>query len=655
MKSFTIAVFLFFTSSTALAGEMKADHIQRDPYGGISASGDVYLQAKDFDIQAESLKFDLDAMTGEMKQATVHFDQGYTFKGHYLQRIDLEKFKGKNIEFSACPEDAWAWAIFAEEATLDREAGTFIAKNAWFEWGGVPVMYFPRWFNALTRRSGFLIPEFLQSSRRGTEYIIPYYLAGAPNWDITLRPHWMSLRGLMADIEWRHRSAIGSEMLQVRSIFDKKTHKQRSRLRSDMDWALTQSIHLSVKADVVDDGLHVSDFPLFGEKESMSYLTSTVVLGWKEGRDSAAFSGRYQQALGTANRGSLLQVMPRLQTQHYFDLGSPQSFSLAHQTTKFRHNTGAYGLRSGVRPSWSIPWTAQDGAIEATWSVMGQAVYYDSQNFTDPHSSYQAVASSLELASAFERVSAMKQWRHEIKPILRFDVSSASDQSQYPNYDSSMVPLSMSNLMHGNRYSGWDRFERMRRVSVLLASSLQKKTEQGEVRTVLEGQVGMSWDGLQESVDKTLTAAPSQGSSNILAEASWLPYASVKVAAGGQYDSSVSQWVESHAVVSWTGQEQQYFNVLWQRTLASHSVDAEMVGAQGKVQLDKRWSSHVSIQYDLFRKHTLETVAGFSYRHACWNLLIERFQNYQVGSNGATDVGARFLLAFDGLGSFADK
>lgn len=649
---YAIIISCFALPWLAQAGEMTANQIQRDPYGMVIATGQVRLQSKGYEIHADSMRLDVDSQAGDMSDAKVLFDQGYTLKGSKLHRIDLEVFHGKDVEFSSCPEDDWAWSILADEAELNREEGIFTAKSAWFEWGGVPVLYTPRWQHALSRRSGFLTPQFSQSERRGSEVILPFYWAAAPNWDMTLSPNWMSRRGLMSDVEWRHRSAQSHKQLRVRSVFDKETQTQRSRILSDMAWNPLDTVRVSLNVDAVDDGLHVADFPLLDELESKAYLTSSAAIAWQEERDRAELSTRYQQVLGGASNVSTLQILPRLETRNYVDVGREQVIQIDHQTTQFQRDVGASGLRVGLRPSWTIPWYMQGGAVVAKWSVLGQFVGYDSKQFSSTNASYDALASSLALEATFERISEDKTWRHEIKPIVRLDVSNAPDQSALPVYDSGLAPLSMGNILQGNRYSGWDRFERMRRVSALLASSLQTKDDQGHVRTVLQGQVGMVWDDLQESVDTIRVAQPERRTSNVLAEMAWAPHQMLNISVGGQRDTQLNQWVESHAGLNWSGPEQQYFNAGWRNTKAAFAAETKTLSASGKVNLNQRWSSHLTTNYDLLNGYTLNMVAGIEYKHACWSMMIERFQTYQVGSTGQTDVGGRFLLEFDGLGSF---
>ena len=635
------------------AGEITADVIQRDPYGMIQAEGNVHFMTDGVDIRASKISFNVDSQAADLQDAEVELEGGHRLSGSQLKRIDLETFRGDDVVYTLCPDVDGGWKIVASSAYLDHDNGEFTAKHARFVWGGIPILYTPYWSHALTRRSGLLTPHVSSSTRRGTQVDIPLYWAASPNWDMTLTPRWMSLRGTMADVEWRHRSSVGEELIQVQTLNDKETGTVRGRLRTDMGWQLAPMIDAAVNIDAVNDGLYIADFPFYsGDLESAAYLTSNASVTWRDGSDSTIFSTRYQQVLGGGSNAGTLQVLPRLQTRHYFNVADGQTFKVEHQSTLFQRDVGVSGARIGLRPSWSLPWQMQGGAVSAIWAIQGQAVGYDSKNFTDTTSHYTALATSLQMQARFEKVFADKQWRHEIKPVVRVDVSSASDQSLLPRYDSSLLPLSLSNLMQGNRYSGWDRFERMRKVSLMFVSTLQNK-DAGESRAVLESRLGIAYDGLRETID--VGVAPEvRVVSNLLAETAWMPHKHWRLSVGGQYHEPTNRWEEAHGGLSWADNGQ-YFNMSWRRTDASYSLAAQSVTLAAKVKLNQRWSANTSNQYDVLRDHVIQSRLGVAYRHSCWDMSLEGYKSYQVGTNSLTDIGWRFLLAFDGLGSFGDK
>ena len=626
----------------AQAGELSANKIQRDTNGDIQASGNVQIKSDGIEIEAERIRFDLDAQSGDLYGATILFDGKNTLQGEYLERIDLETFYGESVLYTPCPDEATGWAIVADEALLDRENGTFEAKGVRFKWAGQTVFYTPAWEHALKRRSGFLMPSMTQSVYRGTETTIPFYWAASPAWDMTFSPSWMSEKGLMSDVEWRHRSAIGSERLQIRSIYDKDQGQQRSRILGEMGWQYTPALNASINIDAVDDSSHLSDFPLADDNLSAPYLTSDATLSWRKERDSAVLTNRYQQRLGGQSNAATLQILPRIQTRNIFDLNSGHEFLLEHQSTLFHRDSGHEGLRVGAKPVWTVPWAFFNDAIQTHWSLRSQLVAYDTNRYMTKDASYEALATSLNVETTFERISEDRLWRHEVKPIVQLDFSDVSDVSEVPLYDSTLQPLTMGNLMNGSRYSGWDRFEQMQRLSMMLDSTLQTKDEKQGVRDVLQGQIGVAWDYNQ--------TPPAQ--SNILLETTWFPVSSYSLKAGGQHSPSQSEWVESHIASQWHGSENQYVRLIWQKTLASYALEAESLNFASSIKLNHRWSSKMDARYDMKQQQLLSGTLGLLYSHPCWSTLIEGFQTFQPLQQSRNDYGVRLLLEFEGLGSF---
>ena len=64
-------------------------------------------------------------------------------------------------------------------------------KNAWLKIYDVPVFYFPKFFHpdpTVKRQSGFLVPQFSQSSNTGNYFTTPYFYAISEASDLTFSP-----------------------------------------------------------------------------------------------------------------------------------------------------------------------------------------------------------------------------------------------------------------------------------------------------------------------------------------------------------------------------------------------------------------------------------------------------------------------------------
>ena len=101
-----------------------------------------------------------------------------------------------------CP----AWSISADEVAHKREKKRIEYKNAWLEIYDVPVAYFPYFFHpdpTVKRQSGFLFPEFINSSNLGFSTQIPYFRAIDHDRDITISPRVYTNNNLFVQTEYR--------------------------------------------------------------------------------------------------------------------------------------------------------------------------------------------------------------------------------------------------------------------------------------------------------------------------------------------------------------------------------------------------------------------------------------------------------------------
>ena len=121
----------------------------------------------------------------------------------------------------AHPEWPPLWQVRAGEIVENQETHTIYFRDAYFDAFGIPVAYIP-YFSAadptVTRQSGFLTPSFVSKSSLGLGVTTPYFLALAPNYDLTLSPSFYTLQGPFLDAEWRHRTENGVYSVRLTGI-----------------------------------------------------------------------------------------------------------------------------------------------------------------------------------------------------------------------------------------------------------------------------------------------------------------------------------------------------------------------------------------------------------------------------------------------------
>jgi LPS-assembly protein len=114
------------------------------------------------------------------------------------------------------------WQVQAERIVHDQAEKMMYFENAVLEMGGVPLAYVP-YFSApdptVKRKTGFLIPSYSTSSVYGFGIAVPYYIALAPDYDVTFTPEITSRQGPLLQGEWRQRLMEGSYSIRATGIF----------------------------------------------------------------------------------------------------------------------------------------------------------------------------------------------------------------------------------------------------------------------------------------------------------------------------------------------------------------------------------------------------------------------------------------------------
>ncbi len=104
------------------------------------------------------------------------------------------------------------WQVKAARIIHDQSEKMIYFEDANIEFFGVPLAYMPYFATpdpTVKRKSGFLMPILSTSSVYGFSAETPYYLALAPNYDMTLSPRITTKQGPLMQAEWRHRLEDG--------------------------------------------------------------------------------------------------------------------------------------------------------------------------------------------------------------------------------------------------------------------------------------------------------------------------------------------------------------------------------------------------------------------------------------------------------------
>jgi LPS-assembly protein len=215
------------------------------------------------------------------------------------------------------PERPPLWQVRAEKIIENQQTHTIYFENAFLDIFGVPVGYFP-YVSApdptVTRQSGFLAPVYSANNRLGVGFTVPYFLALAPNYDLTLSPSYFTSQGLLGDAIWRQRLDNGEYSVRVSGIdqmrpslflpspFGAGNMGWRGSVESEGKFYINDKWKFGWDLTVLSDRFYLNDYRL-GAFDTAQYffqdIISSVYLRGQDGRGFFDLSG-YQIQTTTA-------------------------------------------------------------------------------------------------------------------------------------------------------------------------------------------------------------------------------------------------------------------------------------------------------------------------------------------------------------------
>ncbi len=147
----------------------------------------------------------------------------FYFRARWVERIE-EKYILHAGFITDCKVPKPWWSLSGPKFDVisnDRA----IAYNAIFRIRNIPILYFPIYYKALgksPRHSGFLTPNFGNSSVLGLMFGIGYYWAINRSYDLLYRPEYFAARGLANTLDFRGKPRPGTDFdMQAFGINDR--------------------------------------------------------------------------------------------------------------------------------------------------------------------------------------------------------------------------------------------------------------------------------------------------------------------------------------------------------------------------------------------------------------------------------------------------
>lgn len=703
-------VQVFYDGITVEAAKITFDRAN----GQLTAHGNVILTEPDGNIiQTEEITLSDDLANGFARALRVETADRTRIIADSAERQNGNKTTFKNGTYSVYtgpkhpPEKPPLWRIKSATIIHDKKAQTIRYENARFEFFGVPIAYVPFLSMpdpSVKRKSGFLIPNYILSSKLGFGVSVPYYWALSPHYDLTTTLTPLTRQGVLGDVSFRHQLKNGSYTLSAAGIsqMDRSQFSGTSgdeQLRGAVrttggfslnnfwsyGWDLVYKSDRSVLADyswTSLGGANKSNIYLDGysDRNSLTFQGHAFSISQEDYRNTAL------DAPGFSPVGSQLQdkqafVLPAVDYDYVFsDPIVDGELSLkANFTSLTRSETDAFSPDGGT--------TARFRGIDGTFTrFSGEAEWR--RTFIDPigqsFTPFAYVRGDLFWQAGADRdvnrlanedfagrampaagleyrypiVATFQGGNQIIEPIAQVIVRPDEQRiGELPNDDAQSLVFDTTTLFDYDKFSGFDRAEGGSRLNLGMSYKLQ--LNEGYYISALFGRsIQLSGDNSFEKADllgSSLDSGLESRESDYVGSLYFDTRFGVKVGAQARFDDedlSVNR-LQAQALASYgpVVSSLTYAFLGEQPNLGIDEPREELVGS-ASIRLLENWRAYGSFRYDMENENIVQDGIGIGYDDEGFSMSLSYLEDRSRNDGEATNKTVYFRFGLRTIGDF---
>jgi len=523
-------------------------------------------------------------------------------------------------------ETPYDWYIKAETMSLDQATQVGVARNARIVFKGVPILASPYISFPLddSRKSGFLPPTLSVTSRNGFEYLQPYYLNLAPNYDLTLYPKLITARGLQLGGDARYLSPILNSDVRLEGLVNDRLDQGRSRYAfSTLNNYANGAWSGYANINKVSDDNYFVDYSrtiAFSSQRvlpqdaavtySAPYWYATIhELRYQTLQDPASpITPPYQKSPQILFHGARLDVLGG------FD------FNVDIDATRFTHPTLAGGNRYVFNPSVAYPILRPGWFVTPKLSYNATHYSVDSQPAgAQTEFNRSLPTGSVDSGMVFERETALfgKSLNQTLEPRLFYVRTPYRNQDNLPNYDSGITDFNFSQLFAENPFGGSDRIADANQLTAAVSTRFINNEDGAEI---FRASIGQRYYLSPQKVTLPGQLPVQDKRSDVLAEVQGQVSRTITVDAGVQYSTVTRGFARSNLGVSYRPEPTKVFNAEYrfQQATATQPIGLEQVDVSAQWPLFRNVYAVGRVNYSTRERKAIETLAGFEYSGCCW-------------------------------------
>ena len=690
-------VEIFKADKKLTADFIRYDHKTRHAF----ARGNVVLTVGQDILSGSQLDIDLESQAGWIENAYLFLkENNFHITGDKIEKTGDKTYRIDSATLTTCDGPAPSWKISGKDVRI-KEEGSGTVKHAILWARKVPVLYAPYFYYPARkdRQSGFLMPEFGETERKGYLYNQPFFWAISESADATFYANYMSNRGIKPGAEFRYilnERSRGTFMLD--GFNDDKTDEggessdrygyndageEVLRTNHDRYWfrmshhqAAPLGFFAKLDLDIASDQDYLRDFQegYMGYDDANEYFRKAFHRQLDDYNDpirinrlnlnrlwpkfSFNFEPRWNDdTQRNINTSETLQRLPFMS----FDgekqkiLATPFYFDLESQYDYFWRDSGTRGQRFDVYPRLYLPFRAKKYAtVEPSIGLRETGYRLDKNNFDDQPDTNQwshrdLFDTRLELFTEIERVFNLKgqlfeKIKHRIRPQITHEFITHTNQGDLPQFDTI------------------DRIDETNQITYSLINTLTSKLKTVGTRTTGPELASRRGSERQTTVDYKYNdffrlaveqgydfEKPKRPFSPILAKLDVSPVRYIRLDADAQYSVYENEFLGHNIQGSlWDNRgDELYVDYRYAQkaneTETETEEDIQSIFGKIKVQLTDYLSINAENSYNFETNQRIKTAGGFTYKAQCWSFDFEY-------TNEPDDWSVGFKIGLTGLG-----
>ncbi len=460
--------------------EVHADEVHVNRHTNeVSARGDVSVTDPEGALFADQVDLNLDEETGTIVDGTVTSRRlKYSLSGDRIEKGRGQTYHIVNGKFTTCQCDQGppSWSIAGQDLQVTL-GGYGILSGGTFNVLDVPILYVPRAVFPVNqeRQSGFLLPRFSVSNRRGFQALVPFYWAISGSQDATVAADFETGArvGLVGEYRYAFSPDFEGEISPsyfnefFRGTTETVSNVADPTIPNDRWSVLTEHTNAVGSAKAYADLFLISDD---------SFLREINTFTFDHRRDTAIRTLPF-----TTSRFGLVQLWDRsalrVQGTYYQNIAGPQNATLQRLPdaelwgqkifgdkvlarwdvtgSDFQREQGIDGLRLDVHPEAMIPIHLSPAVFGSVSMGFRETAYhltegesYNGLNGVDagqfvrlPQNTSREIfhvgaeaSTSLSRVYQFDRYGIAKL-KHSIEPVLAYTFVPGVSQNDLPVFD----------------------------------------------------------------------------------------------------------------------------------------------------------------------------------------------------------------------------